>query len=108
MTFDLPGGIGLELARDGVAGVPWWLAGMVAAVLLVLLYRAERRVVSRRAGAVLLGLRLLAAGLLAALLAEPTSTWTGHVGMPGRVIVAVDVSESMDTADPGRSTPEAR
>ena len=83
-----------------MAGVPWWLLGLSAAALLVLLYRAERRLVSRRAGAVLLGLRLLAAGLLASFLAEPTLTWTGHVAMPGRVIVAVDVSDSMDTADP--------
>ena len=100
MTFNLPGGIGLELARGGVAGVPWWLLGLAAAVLLVLLYRAERRLVSRRAGAVLLVLRLLAAGLLASFLAEPTLTWTGRVALPGRVIVAVDVSDSMDTADP--------
>lgn len=81
----------------------FWLAALaVAVVLLVVLYREERRLVSRRLGLGLLGLRLAAALVLVLILFEPIAARSRRETVRGRVIVAVDVSESMETADPGR------
>ena len=77
-------------------------------LLALALYREERRLVSRRAGLGLLGLRLLAVLVLVAALFEPIVARTVREAVRGRVIVAVDVSESMETADPGRSPDERR
>ena len=63
MTFDLPGGRRLVLAGGEMGGV-WLAAGAVAGVLLFVLYREERKLVSRKAGLGLLGLRMTAAGAL--------------------------------------------
>ncbi len=60
MRLDFAGGRGLLLAGSG-QGWLWLVAGLAALALLLLLYREERRLVSRRAGLGLLGLRLLAA-----------------------------------------------
>ncbi len=105
MTLDLPGGRRLVLA-GGQFGWFWLAAGAVAVVLLLVLYREERRLVSRRAGLGLLALRVLAALALVATLFEPIAARTFREAVRGRVIVAVDVSESMATADPGRTGAE--
>jgi hypothetical protein len=105
MTFDLPGGRRLVLAGGG-HGWFWVAAGAVAVVLLVWLYREERRLVSRRAGLFLLVLRLVAAAVLVLALFEPIAARTFRQTVRGRVIVAVDTSESMATADPGRTGEE--
>src|SRR3954451_11738683 len=105
MTFDLFGGRRLLLAGSGQGGF-WIAAGVAALVLLLVLYREERRLVSRRAGLGLLGLRLLAASVLVLALFEPIAARTFREVVKGRVIVAVDVSESMATADPGRPAEE--
>src|SRR4051794_41525227 len=102
MTFDLIGGRRLLLAGSGLGGF-WIAAGVVALVLLLVLFREERRLISRRAGLGLLGLRLAAAAVLVLALFEPIAARTFREVVKGRVIVAVDVSESMATADPGRS-----
>ncbi len=102
MTFDLPGGRRLVLAGGQFGGF-WLAAGAAAVVLLLVLYREERRMVSRRAGLGLLALRVLAAAALVAALFEPIAARTFREAVRGRVIVAVDVSESMATADPGRT-----
>ncbi len=102
MTFDLPGGRRLVLAGGQLGGF-WLAAGAAAVVLLLVLYREERRLVSRRAGLGLLGLRVLAAVALVAALFEPIAARTFREAVRGRVVVAVDVSESMATADPGRT-----
>ena len=106
MDLVLPGGWRLELGNDGNSGPPWWLLGLLAALVLTLLARTERRCVSFRVGWLLTLVRLLVAGLLAVLVAEPVLTHSGTVEVPGRVIVAVDVSQSMDTSDPDRTRSE--
>ncbi len=105
MTFDLTGGQRLLLAGWRLGGF-WIAAGLAAVVLLFILYRAERRIVSRRAGLFLLGLRLAAASVLVAALFEPIASRVTREVQRGRVIVAVDVSQSMETADPGRTESE--
>ncbi|MFG0296543.1 MAG: hypothetical protein ACF8PG_11615 [Maioricimonas sp. JB045] len=76
------------------------LAGVtVAIVCIVLLFRYERRLVTRRLGMTLLGLRIAAIVTLLLMLLEPVVGWTLNREQTGRVIVAVDVSESMETAD---------
>lgn len=107
MAFDLAGGRRLLLA-GGQLGWFWIGAGAVALVLLLVLYREERRLVSRRAGLMLLGLRLLAAAVLVVALFEPIAARTYRETLKGRVLVAVDNSESMETTDPGRSADEKR
>src|SRR5258708_27022475 len=102
MTFELFGGRRLLLAGSRQGGF-WIAAGVVALLLLVWLYREERRLVSRRAGLGLLGLRLMAAAILVLALFEPIAARTFREVVKGRLVVAVDVSESMATADPGRS-----
>ena len=105
MTFDLPGGRRIVLA-GGQLGWFWAGAGAAAVVLLLVLYREERRLVTRRAGLLLLGLRLLAALALVVALFEPIAERTYRESIRGRVVLAVDTSESMATADPGRTAEE--
>jgi hypothetical protein len=105
MTFDLFGEWRLLLAGSRLGGF-WIAAGVLALILLVVLYRAERRLVSRRAGLGLLGLRLAAAAVLVLALFEPIAAQTFPAIVKGRVVVAVDVSESMATADPDRPAEE--
>jgi hypothetical protein len=105
MTFDLPGGRRLVLAGGQLGGF-WLAAGAAAVVLMVVLYREERKLVSRRAGLGLLALRMLAAVALVVSLFEPIAERTYRQTVRGRVLVAVDVSESMATADPDRSDAE--
>lgn len=105
MTWDLPEGRRLVLAGGQLGGF-WLAAGASALVLLLVLYREERRLVARRAGLGLLALRGLAASALVAALFEPIAARTFRESVRGRVVVAVDVSESMSTADPGRTAGE--
>ncbi|MGP0064867.1 MAG: hypothetical protein ACLQGP_14870 [Isosphaeraceae bacterium] len=101
MTLDLFGGRRLVLAGYRLGGV-WIAAGLVAIVVLWFLYRTERHLVSRRAGLFLLALRLAATVALVLALFEPIAARVFDESVRGRVIVAVDVSQSMETADPGR------
>lgn len=105
MSFDLATGRRLLLA-GAQFGWFWLGAGALAVILLAVLYRAERRLVSRRAGLGLLGLRLLAAFALVAALFEPIAARVYRETLRGRVVVAVDVSRSMETTDPGRTDAE--
>lgn len=104
MGFDLVGGRRLLLAGGGPAWA-WLIAGALAATLLVLLYRTERRLVSRRAGLALLGFRLAAAAVLVAFLFEPIAERTVTEILRSRLVLGVDLSDSMTTIDPAR--PEA-
>ena len=90
------------LAGGGRAWL-WLLAGAAAVLLVVVLYRTERKLISRRAGLMLLALRLIAAAVLVFALFEPIAAWSRQETVRGRVIVAADVSESMGTVDPGRT-----
>ena len=107
MTFDFAGGRRLLLAGGG----RWWLwllVGLAALVLLFMLYREERRLVSRSTGLVLLGLRALAAAVLVLALFEPIAARIWRETVRGRVLVAVDDSESMTTVDPKRPAEELK
>ena len=80
----------------------FWLSAAVcigAAWLIVLLMRYERQLVSRRIGITLLLLRLSVLLLLLATFLQPAMTRTIDRQKTSRVVVAVDISESMDTAD---------
>lgn len=101
MVLDLFGTRRLLLAGASL-GWLWVAAGGAALVLLFVLYREERRLVSRRTGLGLLGLRLTAAAVLVLALFEPIASHSYRETTKGRVIVAVDVSESMATTDPDR------
>ena len=103
MSFEFLGGRRLLLAGSRL-GWFWILALATAVILLVVLYREERRLVTRRAGLFLLCLRLTAATALAFALFEPIAARTLVETQRGRVIVAVDVSESMTTVDEGRTS----
>jgi hypothetical protein len=107
MSWVLSGGGRLLLAGNGHAWA-WLAAGAVALILLLILYRTERKLVSRRVGLTLLTLRLLAAGALVLALFEPIAAWTRTETVRGRVIVAADASESMDTVDPGQPDAKSR
>ena len=95
---------------NGAEGTGWFLflllAVAVAAACIVLLYRYERRLVSRPLGFGLLTLRLLAVLVVFATLLEPVLTWSIDREKIGRVVVAVDVSQSMETADKHASPAE--
>lgn len=71
----------------------------LAAVLVVVLSRYERRLVPARVGYSLLGLRVGVIVVLWLALLQPVLTWNIDRERTGRVIVALDLSESMGTAD---------
>jgi hypothetical protein len=76
---------------------------LVPVMLLVALYRYELRLVSRLTALGLFGLRLTVLVLLLVLVgAQPVVARDRRTTLPGRVIVAVDRTLSMDVADPQR------
>jgi hypothetical protein len=109
--LSLPNDLGDLLLTPQWPGLPPALRfGLIALVcvvplLLVLwLYRWELRLVSRVTALGLLGLRLVVLLLLLGLVSlQPVLAHDKIFGLPGRVLVAVDRSESMDVADPQRS-----
>lgn len=105
LSLNLGAGRRLVWAVDGLAWF-WLLSGLVALALLVVLYRFERRLVSRRAGGTLLALRLLAASALLAALFDPIAERQFIEDVRGRIVLGVDLSESMDTVDPARTASE--
>ncbi len=105
--FALNLGGGRRLIFAGLSGAWLWLAvGVAAVVLLLILYRYERKLISRKAGLALLALRLAAAAALVVALFEPIAERVYTEKVRGRVVVGVDLSESMATTDPSRPTEE--
>jgi hypothetical protein len=91
---------GLHLALQ--AGV-LLLVCLIPLMLLVWLYRYELALVPRGTALALLGLRLVVLGLLLSLVClQPIYARDRTEGLPGRVLVAVDRSDSMGVRDPQR------
>lgn len=92
-----------DLLFQGAHSTGWLLlcvASVVAAgVLMATLLRYERRLVSPRVGWTLLGLRLAVLAVLFLTFLQPILTWTVDRKKTGRVMIAVDLSESMETTD---------
>jgi hypothetical protein len=94
LSFTLPAG-GLPLVGALV---------VVPLALLVVLYRYELRLISRPIAWALLGLRLgVFGGVLALVCLQPIYARDREVEEPGRVLVFVDRSASMEVRDPGRA-----
>ena len=76
-------------------------------VLVLWLYRYEMQLVARSTALGLLGLRVTVLALLLVLVClQPIYGRTRTESLPGRVLVAVDRSDSMDVADPQRQPVE--
>jgi hypothetical protein len=83
------------------------LIALVPLALVLSLYRYELRLVSRVTAAALLGFRVLVLALVLFLvLLQPVESREVSTPLPGRVLVAVDRSDSMDVADPQRPVAE--
>src|SRR5262249_4650056 len=77
---------------------------LLPAILLLVLYRYELRLVRRTTALALLGLRQSALFFLLFILClQPVLARTPKEELSSRVLVAVDRSESMDARDPQRS-----
>jgi len=76
----------------------------VGFVLLGWLYRAESKLIPKRFRLALLTLRLLAFALvLGTLLFDPVLSKTVREDVPGKVVIALDTSDSMRVSDPHRT-----
>ncbi len=87
---------------------PIWsmaLVGVVVAEALLWLYELERRIVPRRTGMLLVGLRLALLGLVILMLLQPViaSVWSETTRR--KVVVLVDESTSMRISDAGNLAP---
>ena len=74
-------------------------ACVVAFLLIVVLLRYELQLVRRRVGGLLLALRLSIIVVVFATLMEPVLSWTLGRQQTARILVAVDVSDSMNSTD---------
>jgi hypothetical protein len=91
-----------ELAPPTQVGLLLLLCAVPVALVLFL-YRYELRLVARSTAAALVGFRLLVLFLLLFLvLLQPVVGRDVATPLPGRVLIAVDRSDSMDVADPQR------
>ncbi len=79
--------------------IVWVVASLLTLACVVMLYRYERQLISRKLGVTLLTLRVLVVLTVLAALLEPVLSWERNRARSGRVLVAVDVSESMQTQD---------
>jgi hypothetical protein len=81
----------------------WLLIGIVPVFLVLWLYRYELRLVRRWVAVSLLFLRLVVLVLILFLVGfQPIVAHSITEELPGRVLIAVDCSDSMDVADPQR------
>lgn len=79
---------------------------LVAGFLIWKLLQYERRLVSRRVGRFLLGMRLGVLALLLLTFLKPVWSWSRQRSVSGHIVVAVDLSQSMQTADSHAPAPE--
>lgn len=91
---------------------PWWaaaahlLAVVLAAGLILMLNRYERKLVSPAVGCGLLCLRLGVLALVLLTFLQPVRSWTINESRSGRIVIAIDESQSMRSADPHASRAE--
>src|SRR5262245_61732500 len=95
----------------GLAGAVRWplllALCLVPLVLLAVLYRYELRLVSRLTALALLAARLLVLLLVLLLVClQPVWAHDRKGELPGKVLIAIDRSLSMDLADPQRTGAE--
>jgi hypothetical protein len=92
----------LELAAmpAGAAALVLVVLALVLAYMLWRLYRHERRELSRRRRALLVGLRLLVIGALAVILVEPVLVTSRTQTIRSHLPMIIDDSESMRFSDP--------
>ena len=92
-----------RLVFNGLESVAWCvalvLALAVAITCIVMLFRYERQLIAKKLGYTLLALRMSVLALLGVILLEPVLAWTLDLERSGRIVVAVDVSQSMETKD---------
>jgi len=92
-----------ELILQGLSSQTWFwfclLVCIAAAGLILVLSRYERRLVSPAVGRWLLGLRLSVLAVILLTFLQPVVAWVLDQQRSARIIVAVDVSESMKTSD---------
>ena len=85
----------------------WLLLGLIPIALVLSLYRYELQLVSRLTATALLLLRLAVLFVVMSLAGlGPILAHTVTEELPGRVVIAVDRSDSMGVADPQRSAVE--
>jgi hypothetical protein len=88
----------------------WTLLALLVGVpllLVVLLYRYELRLIKRGLAITLLGLRIIVLLMILFLLGlQPVYARMHTEELPGRVLIAVDRSDSMDVTDPQRPAVE--
>ena len=92
-----------RLIFSGAKSPAWVLLAMLSVVAVLLLsvwlMRLERRMVSRNVGRILLSLRIAVLAVMLTLLLQPVLTTQLDVTQRGRVIVAIDASQSMEIYD---------
>lgn len=81
-----------------------WLSFIVfvtvaSIALIVVLMRYERQLISKKVGVSLLTLRLIIVAILFVTFLQPVLSWSLDKEKSGRIIVAIDVSQSMETVD---------
>jgi hypothetical protein len=92
-----------ELILQGWGNSPWlWfivLVSVASVVLVVMLLRYERQLVSKKVGVTLLTLRLVTVAILFLTFLQPVLSWSLDKEKSGRIVIAIDVSQSMETID---------
>ena len=99
-----------RLVFSGVQSIGWTISVVIAIVvaitMFVLLRKYESKLVRPGVSRMLFGLRLLVLILLLTVLLQPILTKSWDVDSQSRLIVAFDVSDSMETADRHASASE--
>lgn len=99
-----------RLVFHGLESAAWLVAlilALVAAITCILiLFRYERQLIAKKLGYTLLSLRMAVLAVLGLILLEPVLAWTLDLERSGRIVVAVDVSQSMETKDEQASDSE--
>ena len=95
--------ISRQVTFQGLAGSFWFwttiLTCLAAGGMIVVLLRYERKLVTAKVGNALLCLRLSVIVVLLLTFLQPVATWVTRRDTSGRIVVAVDVSRSMETSD---------